>query len=172
VRYTWRNAGMQQMLDAVRATGATNVVLTAPLQWAQSLDGWLQNRPTDPANQLGASWHAYPAQGYPTQVACVKLPQCSAQVLAAAQAIRAAGFPVVITEFGDFIGPSPPAMASRLLPFADANQIGYLAWTWDTWTGLKAHVLITDAAGAPTPGYGAYVKQHYLCVASGNPNCP
>lgn len=172
IKYTWHNAGMQQMLDAVRATGATNVVLTAPLQWAQAIDGWLQNKPTDPINQLGASWHAYPAERHPAQVACVPLPQCSSQSLAAVQAIRAAGFPVVITEFGDVLGTSPPPMVSRLLPFADANEIGYFAWTWDLWYGLKANILISDAAGTPTAGYGAYVRQHYLCVAAGTANCP
>jgi hypothetical protein len=78
----------------------------------------------------------------------------------------------VITEFGDLIGVSPPAWVSQLLPFADANGIGYLGWTWDTWSGMSANVLITDAAGDPTPGYGAYVKAHYLCRAAGTAVCP
>jgi aryl-phospho-beta-D-glucosidase BglC (GH1 family) len=176
---TWSTAGMQPMLDAVRATGATNVVLTATLQWSQQMDGWLKYKPTDPAGQLGAVWHAYAAAKYPTQVACVAdgilsvgLPQCSALEMTAVQGIMSAGYPVVITEFGDAIGGSTAPWAAVLLPFADTNGIGYLGWTWDTWSGHKENVLITDAAGDPTPGYGTYVKKHYLCRAAGTANCP
>jgi len=176
---TWSTAGMQPMLDAVRATGATNVVLTATLQWSQQMDGWLKYKPTDPAGQLGAVWHAYAASKYPTQVACVAdgilsvgLPQCSGLEMNAVQSIMAAGYPVVITEFGDAIGGSTAPWAAVLLPFADTNGIGYLGWTWDSWSGHKENVLITDAAGDPTPGYGTYVKKHYLCRAAGTANCP
>jgi hypothetical protein len=175
---TWPTAGMQAMLDAVRATGATNVVLTSTLQWSQQMDGWLKYKPTDPTGQLGAVWHAYPASKYPAQAACVAdgilsvgLPQCSGLEMAAVQDIVAAGYPVVITEFGDRIGGSAP-WAKVLLPFADRNGIGYLAWTWDTWSGHQENVLITDEAGHPTAGYGEYVKQHYSCRATGSTNCP
>ncbi len=176
-KMTWATAGMQGMLNAVRATGATNPVLTSTLQWSQQMDGWLQYKPIDPAGQLGAVWHAYAASKYPTQVACVKdglieagLPQCSGLEMDAVKGILAAGYPVVITEFGDTIGGSSP-WASVLLPFADANGLGYLAWAWDVWPGHKEHVLITDAAGDPTAGYGQYVRQHYQCRAAGAASC-
>jgi hypothetical protein len=170
----WQNAGMQQMLNAVRATGATNVILTSTLAYSQAMGGWLQYHPTDTLNpsQIAAVWHAYPGIGYPSQASCIGLPACSAQSLRDVQAIMAADFPVLITEFGDVIGVSPPAWVSKLLPFADANGIGYLAWTWDVWPDQTANVLITNAAGSPTAGYGAYVKAHYLCRAMGTPNCP
>jgi hypothetical protein len=176
---TWSTAGMQPLLDAVRATGATNVVLTSTLQWSQQMDGWLKYKPTDSAGQLGAVWHPYPSSQNPTQVACVAdgilsvgLPQCSALEMTAVKDILAAGYPVVATEFGDTIGGSTAPWASVLLPFADANGVSYLGWTWDAWGGDSANVLITDAAGDPTPGYGTYVKQHYLCRAAGTANCP
>ena len=171
---TWHNAGMQQMLNAVRATGATNVVLTAPLAYASAMDGWLQYRPTDSLNQLGAVWHAYTTSAYPTLPNCSNEPSCGPIIMAAAQAIVAAGFPVVITEFGDSITPNPgntSPWASVLLPFADTNGMSYLAWTWDTWSGYTENVLITDEAGDPTHGYGTYVKQHYVCVAAGTGSC-
>lgn len=168
----WRTAGMQQMLDAVRATGARNVVLTSTLVYAQAMDGWLDHKPVDPANQLAAVWHAYPAIGYPTQASCWGPPRCSARMMDSVLAVQAAGYPVLITEFGDFIGGSTAPWASKLLPFADAHGIGYLAWTWDTWSGHPANVLITDAAGTPTAGYGSYVRAHYLCRAAGKPDCP
>jgi hypothetical protein len=174
---TWTTAGMQQLLDAVRLTGATNVVLTSTLEWSQQMDGWLKYKPTDPAGQLGAVWHPYPSSQFPTQVSCVAdgiidqwLPQCSAIEMQSVQGILAAGYPVVATEYGDAIGGSTAPWASILLPFADANGVSYLGWTWDVWGG-SSNVLITDAAGDPTQGFGTYVKQHYLCRAAGNTNC-
>jgi endoglucanase len=169
--HTWRSAGMQQMLNAVRATGSTNVVLTSALSYASAIYNWLEYKPTDPAGQLGAVWHAYSVPAYPTQVDCVNMPGCSATIMSSAIAIKAAGYPVVITEFGDTIGGSTAPWASVLLPFADTHGISYLGWAWDTWSGMSANVLITDAAGTPTQGYGTYVKAHYLCRAAGNTVC-
>ncbi len=173
----WTTEGYQQLLDAVRATGATNVVIAGTDSWTQTMTEWLSYAPTDPAHQLAAAWHPYSAApyGYPTQVVCPGLPQCSAEEMTAVQDILAAGYPVVATEFGDMITASPgdtAPWASVLLPFADQHGISYLGWTWDVWTGATADVLINDEAGDPTYGYGTYVKQHYLCVASGATNCP
>ncbi len=156
VAHTWQSAGMQQMLNAVRATGATNVVITSTNSYAGAPYEWLQYKPTDSANQLAAVWHAY---------------HNSSQDMAAAQAIKAAGYPMIITEYGDAIGGSTAPTSSVILPFADANDISYLGWTWDVWPGVGAFVLITDAAGNPTQGYGTYVKAHYLCRAAGTAVC-
>jgi len=78
----------------------------------------------------------------------------------------------VITEFGDHnaAGTTTSPFASNLLPWADQNGVSYLGWAWDVWQDAD-NVLITDAAGDPTPGYGAYVKKHYLCRASGAASC-
>jgi hypothetical protein len=73
-----------------------------------------------------------------------------------------------MTEFGDHIGYS--AMAANVTKWADSKGVGYLAWTWDTWPN-NDFVLIKDAAGTPTAGYGVYVKQHYLCRATGSTTC-
>jgi hypothetical protein len=167
---------MQQMLDAVRATGATNVVLTSTVAWSSAMGGWLQYKPTDPAKQLGAVWHAYSAvgSGYPKQASCWGLPACSATIMQDVQGIIAAGYPVVITEYGDSITPTSgdySPFASMLLPFADANGVSYLGWTWDIWPGYPGNVLITDEQGTPTDGFGTYVKEHYLCVGAGTSNC-
>jgi len=143
------------------------------------MDGWLKYKPIDPAGQLGAVWHAYAESKYPTQVACVAdgivtvwEPKCSALEMSAVQAIISAGYPVVTTEYGDKIGGSTAPWASVLLPFADTNGVSYLGWTWDPWTSDTSDVLIKDEAGDPTEGYGTYVKQHYLCRAAGNAECP
>ena len=52
-------AGMQQMLNAVRATGATQVVVVGGIEWSHNLDSWLQHKPSDPMNNLMAAFHVY-----------------------------------------------------------------------------------------------------------------
>jgi hypothetical protein len=59
----WSVAGMQTMLDAVRATGATNVVLIGGVDFSNNMSEWLANKPQDALNQIAAGWHPYP----PTQ---------------------------------------------------------------------------------------------------------
>jgi len=50
---------MQSLIAAVRSTGATQPVMAGGLFDANDRSGWLAHRPTDPANQLVASFHAY-----------------------------------------------------------------------------------------------------------------
>ena len=177
VNMTWSTAGFQEMLNAVRTTGATNVVLVGADHYTTDMTLWLKYLATDPIHQLGAAWHPYPAgyAGYPNLVNCAGEPQCAPQEMQAAQNILAAGYPIVATEFGDTITSSPSSTApwaSVLLPFADQNGFSYIAWTWDNWGNAPSNLLIRDKQGDPTYGYGTYIKQHYLCVASGQSNCP
>ncbi|HTV78670.1 MAG TPA: cellulase family glycosylhydrolase, partial [Steroidobacteraceae bacterium] len=175
ISYSWNNAGMQQMLNAVRAAGATNVILTSTLAYSSSMGGWLQNHPTDTLNpsQVGAVWHAYPNGAAASMVDCIGTAStCSPATMAAVQGILSAGYPVVITEFGDAIGGTTAPLSQMLLPWADTNGVSYMGWTWDVWPGVNQFVLISDASGTPTAGYGTYVKAHYLCRATGASDCP
>ena len=52
-------AGMQSLVNAVRATGATNVIMVGGLAWTNDLSQWLAYKPTDPTDNLVASWHSY-----------------------------------------------------------------------------------------------------------------
>jgi hypothetical protein len=63
---SWSSAGMQGMLDAVRGTGATNVVLISGVEFGNNLSGWLANIPHDILNQTAAVWHPYPPMQGPT----------------------------------------------------------------------------------------------------------
>lgn len=60
----WKVAGMNAMIGAVRATGATNVVMVGGINYNDDLSRWLADRPIDPLNQLVCTWHPYP----PTRV--------------------------------------------------------------------------------------------------------
>jgi hypothetical protein len=62
----WSSVGMQTMLDAVRGTGATNVVLVSGIEFGNNLSDWLADIPHDVLNQTAAVWHPYPPIQGPT----------------------------------------------------------------------------------------------------------
>lgn len=144
----WRTAGMQQLLNAVRGTGATNVVLAGGLGWSSDLSGWLAHRLDDPTGQLVAAFHTYNFSGCNTQA-------CWDSTVAKV----ATKVPVITTELGEndcaggYVGP--------LMDWLDAHGISYLAWTWDTWDCGSGPALITSYDGTPT-AYGQAVRDHFL----------
>jgi hypothetical protein len=171
--YSWTSAGYNQLIAAIRATGAGNVILVGALNYSTDLSQWLTSRPVDSLGQVAAVWHAYPGYGCAFNTACYDLPNYGQASYTYAAAISAAGVPVVITEYGDqdTAGTTTAPFASRLLPWADSAGVSYLGWTWDNWAN-PSFVLIKDAAGDPSAGYGEYVKAHYQCRAAGSATCP
>lgn len=171
ISYDWESAGMQQMLDAVRATGATNVVLIGAPSWCQDLSHWVEYKPNDPIRQIAAVWHAYPNSSTVGDPKAAE-PKFGTVAYQWVQGVLNSGYPVAITEFGDHNAPGTRSapFVSRLLPWADKVGASYLGWTWDVWQEHD-NVLITDKNGTPSNGYGEYVKAHYICLARGNANC-
>lgn len=144
----WQAAGMQQLVNVVRGTGATNVILLDGLAWANDLSGWLAYEPTDPDHSLVAAWHSYNFN------ACITTACWDATVAPVAQHV-----PVMTTEFGEndcagsYVGP--------LMTWMDQHSISYLAWTWNTWNCGSGPALISNYNGTPT-GFGLAVRQHFL----------
>jgi endoglucanase len=169
--HTWQSAGMQQMLDAIRATGATNVVLVGAPNWSQDLSQWVAYKPTDPLNQLAAVWHAYPDSGV-VGSAGAAIPKLGVVAFTWAESVLSAGVPLVITETGDHNAPGTKGapFVSTLLPWADKAGASYLGWTWNLWSNHD-NVLIKDKDGTPSDGYGLYFHEHLLCVANGARDC-
>lgn len=161
----WKAAGMQLLLDTVRAAGAKNVVLASGLYWSKNLSEWPKYHPVDPLQQLGAVWHAYRKSdkvGSPD----ASQPDFGATAYKWASAVLAAGFPLVITEFGDRSanGSRGAPFASQLLPWADKNAVSYIAWTWNPFGDENA--LVKDNKGTPTDGFGVYYREHTMCMAA------
>ena len=169
--YTWRSVGMQQMLDAIRGTGATNVVLAGAPSWSQDLSEWPANKPVDRINQLAAVWHAYPDSDVVGSVKA-SLPKLGTNAYTWAANVLSAGVPLVITEVGDHNSPGTTGapFVSIVLPWADDHGASYIGWTWDVWQNHD-NVLIKDNTGTPTDGYGIYFRQHLLCLAERSHDC-
>ena len=143
---TYTAAGMQTLVDAVRSTGARNVVLLGGLAWSNDLSGWLVNKPQDPTGNLAASWHSYAAN------ACNVEACWNTQVLPVALAV-----PLVTTEIGQNDGAH--TYIDPLMAWLDSHGISYAAWTWNAWGCENGPVLIRDYKGTPTP-YGAGYRAH------------
>jgi len=124
-------AGMQSMLDAVRATGARNVVMAGGLNWANDLSGWAGNTPHDPAGNLAASGHVYYKPELCTGTGCYSTLQT-----------LASSVPVIAGEIGEF--DCADSFVDSFMGWADTSGVSYLAWSWSL-----------EACGSPGPNYSA-----------------
>ncbi len=144
----YQTAGMQELVNAVRCTGATNVIVLGGVAYASHLSQWLTYRLTDPTGNLAAAWHIYNFSGCNTE-ACwdAEAGPVAAQV------------PLIGGEIGqnncahDFI--------DRLMDWHDAHGAGYLGWTWNTWDCGSGPALISNYDGTPT-NFGVGFKSRLL----------
>jgi len=141
-------AGMQTLLNAIRATGAANVVMAGGLAWANDLSQWLQHEPADPLHQLAASWHSY------------NFNACSSSTCwdSTIEPV-AAQVPVVTGEFGE--NDCADSYVDPLMTWMDQQGISYLAWAWDTDSCAGGPALISNYDGTPT-NFGAGVQNRLL----------
>jgi endoglucanase len=147
-RGTWQAAGMQSLVDAVRGTGATNVIMLGGLQYANDLTGWLSHQPNDPLHQTAASFHVYDFN------ACNSVSCWNAQVAPVAGAV-----PVVSGEIGE--SDNSANFINSYMGWADPKGMGYTAWVWDTW-GCGGNVLISNYNGTACNGYGSGYQTHLV----------
>jgi hypothetical protein len=146
-------AGMQAMINAVRSTGADNVLMLGGLTWSNDLTQWLSHEPTDPDGNLVASWHSYNFN------ACSTLSCWTSQIAPVAAVV-----PVIAGEIGE--NECSDTYITPLMNWLDSQHIGYLAWTWNAWGCAQGNVLINDYTGAPTT-YGAGFEAHLQSLAGG-----
>jgi endoglucanase len=135
----WKAAGMQQMLDALRSSGADQPVWLSGLDEGNDLSGWLASRPKDSSGQEVASFHLFDI--FPCKaVAC-----WSKSIEPLARHV-----PVVAAEVGsDICSPSVPA---SFYSWALAHRVGYLGAYWDVGTcGQGSSMLVSSSTGTPTP---------------------
>jgi endoglucanase len=166
----YRIAGMQQLLDAVRGTGATQPVLAGGLNFADDLTGWLAHEPTDPLHQLAASFHNYMGDGKCDDVAC-----WNSEVAPVAAAV-----PVVTGEFAEDnyeepgCNEGPNNFDNEYMGWADAHGVGYLAWAWtildppaEEENTCSRFYLIGSYSGTPASVNGIAVHAHLATLPPG-----
>ena len=144
-------AGMQELVTAVRGTGATNLIMLSGVQYANTLTGWLAYKPTDPLANLAASVHVYPNGNLCGSVACY-----DAQYAPVAQQV-----PLIAGEFGESVDGSVcgTTKTNILLDWLDQRDASYLAWVWNTWgTSCGDLSLILAFDGTPHSPNGTNFK--------------
>jgi endoglucanase len=150
--FSYRVAGMQTLVNAVRATGADNVIMLGGLRYANDLTGWLAHEPSDPDHDLAASWHSYnfdPCNN----------PQCWTSQVGPV----IAKVPVIAGEIGE--NDCADGYLDSLMAYLDSRSTSYLAWSWNAYGGCaNAPQLISDYSGTPTP-YGAGYQSHLQALA-------
>lgn len=151
-------AGMQTLVNAVRATGATNIIMLGGLEYSNDLSQWLTYEPTDPAHSLAASFHLY------NGTICNTATCWNSQV-----APVAAKVPVVTGELGE--GDCAHTFIDTAMSWLDQEGIGYLGWAWNTYDCSSFPALISDYSGTPT-SYGIGFKQHFIALAGGSVPTP
>lgn len=158
----YQTAPMQQAVTTMRAAGYRGVIAIPCIAYANMCgtlpDGsnyngstWLLSRPSDPENQIIAEAHVYGKN------ACDDTACLDSSMAPITQAV-----PLIFGETGETYDNSDcnSTYIAMLMSWADAHNVGYEAWTWDTWGGCG--VLISDYGGTPASAWAAWVKAHYL----------
>lgn len=149
---SYQAAGMQELVNAVRGTGATNPLMLSGVQYAAGLSRWLEYKPSDPQNGLIASWHMYPYSWHANDTS-----YWDTYVAKVASTV-----PLVAGEIGQT--DCGTAFLNKVMAWLDNHVAGYNAWTWNAWGGCES--LITSYGGAPTQPYGQAYKDHLAAVAA------
>jgi endoglucanase len=145
-------AGMQRLVNVVRAAGASNVIMLAGLEYANDLTQWLKYEPADPDHNLAASWHSYNFN------ACNNLSCWTSQV-----APVMAKVPVIAGEIGE--NDCADTYLHPLMRWLDRMSASYLAWAWNAdFSCSSGPGLITTYGGHPT-AYGAGYRSHLRYLA-------
>ena len=150
--YTFQIAGTQELVNTIRAAGASNVILVEGTGYANDLWNWMAWRPTDPDNNIAAEIHTYTSSG-----------QNATNTTTLDQMISAGGlnskYPIYLGEFGESIcSGGSNGFTQKTINWAEGQNIGWTAWGWDEGETCSGPSLVTsDSAGTPSV-YGAIVK--------------
>jgi endoglucanase len=148
----FKSVGMQALVNAIRDTGAKNIIIIGGLDYAYDLSGMAQGYTIDEkgGNGMMLSTHIYAQKrDYPGKVL-----------------IMADKYPIFVGEFGantkkfDFMPAASQEDAETWMPkifgFMQKHNMHYTAWSFHPSAGP---VMLQGWNYAPTPEFGAVVKR-------------
>lgn len=148
----FESVGMQGLVDAVRSTGARNIIIAGGLWWCNDLRGVLEGYALDDreGNGIMYSWHTYHWHG-----------QWAERVLPVAKK-----YPIFLGEVGADIVHFPfvPEEEPQENPYTWVpDMLGFIQKHGIHWTGWCFHpshspILISDWNLTPTPFWGRFVR--------------
>jgi endoglucanase len=158
---SYRTAGDQAMVDAIRGAGAQQPIIISGPDFAGDLSGWETYEPRDPRHALMADVSSFDYADF---------------VVSHARELRAFArrHPVIVGGFGDTHCVS--TYSQKVMSVMDSIDQSYLAWTWNTVQdyGGCSNALLDDPAtrngfpagydsGRPS-GFGRGVREHFRKV--------
>jgi endoglucanase len=154
-RVAYEAIGMQQLYDAVRQTGADNVVLVAGLDWAYDLSG------VGGGYALRGSNIVYDTHVY--------LRWHSSVVDWEAHFGGVSGrFAVIATEFGSV--DCSATMTAWLLAYFALRGISWTGWSWSAPGECSQPTVIADWSGRPMPDQGVLIHDALGYLAGRGPS--
>ncbi len=139
---SYASVGIQALVNAVRNTGATNLVIVAGMDWGFDLSQIAQYPIT--GSNVVYDTHPYPYAEKQPQSWDAAFGKMSAQ------------YPVISAESGEY--DCGTSYMSQLLAYFDAHQISWTAWAWISQGDPCGYPqLITDYRGTPAPGMGQLI---------------
>jgi hypothetical protein len=149
-------AGMQTLVNTVRATGATNIIMLGGLEYSNALSQWLTYKPTDSTGNLAASWHLYNFN------LCNNSTCWNTNVLPVLNSV-----PLVVGELGE--NDCAHTFVDTAMTWLDTYATtSYLGWGWNAWSGMcgSGPVLVNDWLGSPD-AFGQGFKDHFNSLMPG-----
>lgn len=149
--FTYQSVGMQALVDAVRGTGASNLVLVGGMNWGYDLSQ-IAAYPITGTNVVYDT-HPYPYNGKQPPNWDTSFGNISDT------------YAVISAESGEY--DCGTSYMSQLLSYFDAHKIGWIGWSWvSTGSTCKYPQLITDYSGMPAAQMGIFIYQHLRSYAS------
>ncbi|XP_054265212.1 endoglucanase-like [Macrosteles quadrilineatus] len=149
--FEYRVAGMQDLVYAVRNTGAKNLIMLGGLNFANDLEGWTNYLPYDPAYNVAASMHSYNFNS------CIDK-KCWDKGIGTIIKTH----PVIVGEIGE--NDCSHQYIDKLMPYLEERGISYLGWTWNNWNCKDGPSLVKNYDGEPTK-FGIGFKNFLAKVA-------
>lgn len=160
----YKVVGMQSLINIIRGTGASNVIMVPGVEYANSMTNFLN--PTYKVidtlvnSQLMAVVDVYPEDNVCGSTNCYDTKYAPV----------AAAMPFDAGEIGEDVNGSSSSTAAvdTLMSWLDSHNAGYQAWSWDTWGGTLQ--LITDyTTGSPKSPWGTDFKNHLASIVAATP---
>lgn len=141
---TYQSVGMRQLLDAVRGTGAQNIVIVAGINWGFDL-----SKVTNydlPGGNIVYDTHPYPYD------------EKQAASWDSFFGNLSDDYPVISAENGQYDCKSD--YMRKLYDYFDQHNIGWIGWAWSQGNSVCGYPLLTqDMQGTPSAEMGKFIYQ-------------
>lgn len=156
---SYTSVGMQTLINTIRATGATNIIMSPCVEFANVCTSWLAQNLVDSTGNLATASHSYQGQ------ACSDQP-CYDAKLAPIMLVN----PLILGEIGE--NDCQDIYVNPLMAYMDTKGGNYIVWAWNTYDCAGFPSVIADYPSATPTSFGIGIRDHYLVMAGRTPPPP